>query len=97
VKEILQQVKEDLEKAYSNPGNFDLNQSIQQLQAAREQSGDKGTILEDAITALTQAKHAMPALEKAGDVSSSAVFGQAFNALDHALKSYVDADNDPVS
>ncbi|WP_404332942.1 hypothetical protein [Mesobacillus maritimus] len=96
MKEILQQVKEDVEKAYSNPGTIDLDQGIQQLQSAREQYGDKGTMLEDAITALTQAKHAMPALENAGDVSSSAAFGQAFNALDHALKSYVDVDNDPV-
>jgi hypothetical protein len=96
MKEILQQVKEDLEMAYSNPGTSDLDQSIQQLQTAREQSGDKGTMLEDAITALTQAKNAIPALENAGDISSSAAFGQAFNALEQAFKSYVDVDNDPV-
>lgn len=96
LKEILQQIKDDLEKAYSNPGSFDLDRSIQQLQSAKEQTGDKGTMLEDAITSLTQAKHAMPQLENAGDVASSAAFGEAFNALEHAMKSYVETDNDPV-
>ncbi|SEM19205.1 hypothetical protein SAMN05192533_101360 [Mesobacillus persicus] len=96
MKEILQQIKDDLEKCYSNPESFDLDRSIQQLQFAIGQNGDKGTTLEDTMTALTQAKHALPQLENAGDVASSAAFGQAFNALEHALKSYMDTDNDPV-
>ncbi|WP_338452356.1 hypothetical protein R4Z09_11000 [Niallia oryzisoli] len=88
MKEILQQVKEQLEKAYDHPGAIDLDHCIQQLQSALDQYGDKGTMIENAITALTQAKNSMIALENAGDVSSSAAFGQAFNALEHAIESY---------
>ncbi|KAA9023609.1 hypothetical protein [Niallia endozanthoxylica] len=88
MKEILQQVKEQLENAYDHPESIDLDQSIQQLQSALEQYGDKGTMIENVITALTQARNAKVALENAGDISSSAAFGQAFNALEHAIESY---------
>lgn len=88
MKEILQQVKDQLEKAYDHPESFDLDQSIQQLQSALEQYGDKGTMIENVITALTQARNSKAALENAGDLSSSAAFGQAFNAIEHAIESY---------
>ncbi|WP_394232213.1 hypothetical protein [Niallia oryzisoli] len=88
MKEILQQVKEQLEQAYDHPESCDLDHCIVQLQSALNQYGDKGTMIENAITALTQARNSKVALESAGDVSSSAAFGQAFNALEQAIESY---------
>src|SRR5213080_285173 len=96
MKEILQQVKEELETTFNNPESHDLDKSIQQLQTAKEQYGDKGTMIEDVIRALTQAKNARSQLENAGDISSSAAFGEAYNALGQAIKSYTDPDNDPI-
>jgi len=95
MKEVLQQVKEDLEKAFDHPEAVNLDEGIARLQQALEQYGDKGTMIENAITALTQAKNATVALKSAGDVSSSAAYGQAFNALDQAIESYVETNNDP--
>lgn len=96
MKKELQQVKETLEKAFESVDPQNLDQSIQELQSLREQYGDRGTMLEDTIRSLTQAKSAIPQLENAGDVSSSAAFGEAFNALQQAIKSYRESDNDPV-
>jgi ABC-type transporter Mla subunit MlaD len=97
MKEVLQQVKEELEKAYDHPQSADLDRSIEQLQAALEQYGDKGTMLENCITSLTQARNAMGALENAGDISSAAAFGQAYNALEHAIESYTNTNHDPLN
>jgi hypothetical protein len=88
VKELLQQVKEELEKAYDHPDFINLDDSIARLQQSLEQNGDKGTMIENVITALTQARNAKVQLQQAGDVSSSAAFGQAFNALEQAIESY---------
>lgn len=88
MKEVLQQIKSELEQAYDHPESHDLDHCIQQLQSALEQNGDKGTMIENVITSLTQARNAKVALEQAGDVSSAAAFGQAFNALEHAIESY---------
>jgi len=88
MKEVLQQVKEELEKAYDHPQSTDLDHCIAQLQQALEQNGDKGTMIDDCIRALTQARNAVGALENAGDISSAAAFGQAYNALDQAIESY---------
>jgi hypothetical protein len=88
MKEVLQQVKDELEKSYDHPQSSDLDRCIVQLEQALEQNGDKGTMIEDCIRALTQARNAMGALENAGDVSSAAAFGQAYNALDQAIESY---------
>ncbi|MCM3584510.1 hypothetical protein M3182_01975 [Mesobacillus maritimus] len=96
MKETLQRIKESLVQAFDQPETVNLDQSIQQLQSFKEQYGDKGTMIEDTITALIQAKHATVQLQSAGDVSSSAAFGQAFNALEHAIKSFEQVDNDPV-
>jgi polyribonucleotide nucleotidyltransferase len=96
MKEILQQVKEELEKTFSHPESHNLDHCIKQLQAAKEQYGDKGTMLEDCIRSVEQAKNAQIQLEKAGDVSSSAAFGEAFNALEQAIESYTDPENDPI-
>ncbi|WP_338469410.1 hypothetical protein R4Z10_11290 [Niallia sp. XMNu-256] len=88
MKELLQQVKIELEKAYDYPESTDLDRSIETLVQALEQNGDKGTMIENVITALTQARNAKVQLQQAGDVSSSAAFGQAFNALEQAIESY---------
>jgi polyribonucleotide nucleotidyltransferase len=96
MKQILQQVKEELEKTFSNPETHNLDRCIEQLQAAKEQYGDKGTMIEDLIRSVTQAKNAQVQLENAGDISSSAAFGEAFNALEQTIESYTDTDNDPV-
>ena len=88
MKDLLQQVKEELEKAYDHPDFINLDDSIARLQQSLEQNGDKGTMIENVITALTQARNAKVQLQQAGDVSSSAAFGQAFNALEQAIESY---------
>jgi hypothetical protein len=94
MKEVLQQVKEELEKAYDHPETADLDSCIHQLQSAKEQYGDKGTMIEDCIRSLTQARNAIGALENAEDVSSAGAFGEAYNALDQAIESYTDTNND---
>lgn len=96
MKEILQQVKNQLEKAFDNSDGHGLEQSIQQLQSALEQSGDKGTMIENVIESLTNAKNATQQLQNAGDASASAAYGQAHNSLEQAIKSYSDTDNDPI-
>lgn len=96
MKEILQQVKDELEKAFDDPESHDLDRSIQQLLTAKEQYGDKGTMIEDVIRSLTQAKNAKVQLENAGDISASAAFGEAYNALDQAIESYTETNNDPL-
>ncbi|XTP56856.1 hypothetical protein Q5760_13865 [Niallia sp. Krafla_26] len=88
MKELLQQAKKELEKSYDHPDSTNLDRSIEILQQALESDGDKGTMIEDVITSLTQAKNAKVQLQQAGDVSSSAAFGQAFNALEQAIESY---------
>ncbi|HAQ06951.1 MAG TPA: hypothetical protein DCR24_05280 [Bacillus bacterium] len=95
MKVILQQAKAELEHAYDHPEAHDLEESIRQIQMAREQYGDKGTILDDLIRSLTQAKHSEQALKNAGDISSAGAFGEAFNALEQAIESYSDTNNDP--
>lgn len=92
MKEVLQQVKEELEKAYDNPQSYDLSQSIKMLQNAVEQYGDKGTMIQNLITAMIQAKHSMVQMENAKDFSPTIAFGQAHNALEQAIESY---DNPP--
>ncbi|ALC90462.1 hypothetical protein AM500_12200 [Bacillus sp. FJAT-18017] len=95
MKEVLQQVKEELEKAFDHPERHNLDESIAKLHAALEQYGDKGTMVKDCITALEQARNSVPELEHAGTISSAGAFGEAFNALDQAIESYVDPNNDP--
>lgn len=96
MEEILKQVKAELEKTYSHPESHNLDQYIQQLQSAKEQYGDKGTMIDDVIRSLTQAQNAQAQLAHAGDTSSSAAFSEAYNALNQAIKSYTDIDNDPL-
>ncbi|MDR4948057.1 hypothetical protein [Neobacillus cucumis] len=90
MKDVLQQVKEELEKAYDHPEAVNLDRCIAQLQQAVEQNGDKGTMIEDCIRAVTQARNSIGALQNAGDISSAGAFGEAYNALDQAIESYTD-------
>lgn len=96
MKDILQQTMKNLEKAFDNPQSVDLESSIRQLQSAKEQYGDKGTMIEDAITALTQTKNSMVQMENANDSSPADSFGQAHNALAQAIEAYTETDNDPI-
>ncbi|WP_147535465.1 hypothetical protein [Bacillus marasmi] len=95
MKLLLQQIKEEVIRAYDHPEKYDLTACINELQSALDQYGDKGTMISNAITALTQANNSRIALKSAGDVSSSAAFGQAFNALEQAIESYSSHNNDP--
>ncbi|PLT32959.1 hypothetical protein [Bacillus sp. V5-8f] len=88
MKELLQQAKEILEYTYDHPESGRLAQCIDMLEGAKESAGEKKEMLENVITAVTQAHHAQRQLDIAGDVSSSSAFGQAFNALDQAIESY---------
>lgn len=88
MKEILQQVKDNLERTFDHPDSNDLTSSIALLETAIAQYGDKGTMLQDAIRSLTHAQNAKNQLEYAGDISSSASFGQAYTAINQALSSY---------
>ncbi|MED4225793.1 hypothetical protein [Neobacillus cucumis] len=90
MKDVLQQVKVELEKAYDHPESSNIDRCIAQLQQALEQNGDKGTMIENCIRAVTQARNSMGALQNAGDVSSAGAFGEAYNALDQAIESYTD-------
>jgi hypothetical protein len=90
MKDVLQQVKEELEKAYDHPESANLDQCIAQLQQAVEQNGDKGTMIEDCIRAVSQARNSINVLQNAGDISSAGAFGEAYNALDQAIESYTD-------
>lgn len=97
MKEILQQVKEELERACNNPESADLDQCINQLQSALSQNGDKGTMIENCIQSLTQARNSIGALKNAGDDSAKNAFGEAFNALENAIDSYTNVNNDPLN
>ncbi|MDQ0229020.1 hypothetical protein [Metabacillus malikii] len=96
MKEILEQAIKNVEKAYENPNTASLDDTIKQLQQAKEQYGDKGTMIEDAINSLIHAQHSIAHMETAKDFSPSAAFGQAHNALEQAINSYVNVDNDPM-
>ncbi|PLR80303.1 hypothetical protein CVD25_14760 [Bacillus canaveralius] len=96
MKEVLQQVRDDLENTFAHPGSASLDDSIRQLEEARQQYGDRGTMIEDVIRSVTHARNAREQLEHAGDISSTAAFGEAFVALDQAIESYTNPDNDPV-
>lgn len=88
MRDILEQVKENLERTFDHPRTNDLTASIELLETAKDQYGDKGTMLQDMIRSLAQANNAKNELEISGDISSSAAFGEAYNAVNQALSSY---------
>jgi DNA-binding winged helix-turn-helix (wHTH) protein len=49
MKEVLQHVKEVLERTFDQPNSSELDQCITELQQALETSGDKGKMIEDVI------------------------------------------------
>jgi hypothetical protein len=96
MKEILQQVKEVLERSFDHPNEQDLDYCLETLMQAKESAGEKETMFNDIINAVTHAKHAQAELEYAGTPASAAAYGQAFRALDQGIESYIDPDNDPI-
>ncbi len=96
MKEMIESAIKNVEKAYENPESANLTDTIKQLQEAKEQYGDKGTMIENAITALIQAQHSIAHMDTAKDFAPSSAFGQAHNALEQAMESFVEVDNDPV-
>lgn len=53
-------------------------------------------MIEDVIHAVTHARNARMELAEAGDESATNAFAEAYRALDQAIESYSDVDNDPV-
>lgn len=95
-KEVLQRVKEKLEQSFDQPGANDLDQCLRELEQLKATAGDKQQMMEDIIRAVTNAKNAQAQLAYAGDESATNAFAEAYRALDQAIESYGDVDNDPV-
>src|SRR5690606_16024456 len=83
MKEILTEALKTVEKAYENPHSVDLDKIIQQLQEAKERYGDKGTMLENTITALIQDINEGYGDKRRMLVSKIAAFIQMNNAIVH--------------
>jgi hypothetical protein len=96
MKEVLQRVKEKLEQSFDQPGVYDLDQSLRELEQLKATAGDKQQMMEDVIRAVTHAKNAQAQLANAGDESATNAFAEAYRALDQAIESYSNVDNDPV-
>ncbi|BDG42178.1 hypothetical protein [Saccharococcus caldoxylosilyticus] len=96
MKEVLQRVKEKLEQSFDQPGAYDLDQSLRELEQLKATAGDKQQMIEDVIRAVTHAKNAQAQLVNAGDESATNAFAEAYRALDQAIESYSNVDNDPV-
>jgi hypothetical protein len=88
MKEVLQHVKEVLERTFDQPNSSELDQCITELQQALETSGDKGKMIEDVIRSIEQARNAQIELKVSGDSSSTNAFGEAYRAIDQAIESY---------
>ncbi|RFU64492.1 hypothetical protein D0469_18200 [Peribacillus saganii] len=95
MKELLQQVKDILERSFENPNEQDLDFCLETLMKAKESAGEKQEMFENIINAVTHAKHAQAELEHAGTPSASAAYGQAYRALDKGIESYLETNNDP--
>jgi hypothetical protein len=95
MKEVLQRVKEKLEQSFDQLGAYDLDQCLRELEQLKA-AGDKQQMMEDVIRAVTHAKNAQAQLANAGDESATNAFAEAYRALDQAIESYSNVDNDPV-
>lgn len=84
-----------LEQSFDQPGAYDLEQCLRELEQLKEQGG-KQQMMEDVIRAVTHAKNAQAQLANAGDESATNAFAEAYRALDQAIESYSNIDNDPV-
>jgi hypothetical protein len=96
MKEVLQRIKEKLEQSFDQPDAYDLDQCLRELEQLKETAGDKQQMMEDVIRAVTHAKNAQAQLANAGDESATNAFAEAYRALDQAIESYSNVDNDPV-
>lgn len=94
--EALRRVKEKLEQSFDQPGAYDLDQCLRELEQLKTAADDKQQMMEDVIRAVTHAKNAQAQLANAGDESAINAFAEAYRALDQAIESYSNADNDPV-
>ncbi|OAT72131.1 hypothetical protein [Parageobacillus thermoglucosidasius] len=94
--EALRRVKEKLEQSFDQPGAYDLDQCLRELEQLKTAADDKQQMIEDVIRAVTHAKNAQAQLANAGDESAINAFAEAYRALDQAIESYSNADNDPV-
>ncbi|PLR95216.1 hypothetical protein [Bacillus sp. T33-2] len=95
MKEVLQHVKEVLEYSFDHPESNELDVCIRELEQAKESAGDKTVMIEDVIRAVTHARNAQTELRITGDIPATNAFGGAFRALDQAIESYTDVNNDP--
>ncbi|AEH49110.1 hypothetical protein [Parageobacillus thermoglucosidasius] len=93
--EALRRIKKKLEQSFDQPGAYDLEQCLRELEQLKEQGG-KQQMMEDVIRAVTHAKNAQAQLANAGDESATNAFAEAYRALDQAIESYSNIDNDPV-
>lgn len=96
MKETLQRVKEQLEQSFDEPRSTSLDAAIHELEQLKVSAGDKRQMIEDVIQAVTHARNARMELAEAGDESATNAFAEAYRALDQAIESYSDVDNDPV-
>jgi uncharacterized membrane protein YccC len=94
--EALRRVKEKLEQSFDQPGTYDLDQCLRELEQLKTAADDKQQMMEDVIRAVTHAKNAQVQLANAGDESAINAFAEAYRALDQAIESYSNVDNDPV-
>jgi hypothetical protein len=94
--EALRRVKEKLEQSFDQPGAYDLDQCLRELEQLKTAADDKQQMMEDVIRAVTHAKNAQAQLANAGDESAINAFAEAYRALDQAIESYSNVDNDPV-
>ncbi|AST00499.1 MULTISPECIES: hypothetical protein [Geobacillus] len=96
MKEVLQRVKEQLEQSFHDPLSTNLDEGIRELEQLKASAGEKQPMIEDVIRAVTHAHNARVELAAAGDESATNAFAEAYRALDQAIESYSDVDNDPV-
>ena len=96
MREVLQHVKDVLERAYDNPNEHDLDHCIRSLEEAKGSAGDKAQMIDDIIRAVTHARNAQDELENAGDISATNAFAEAHRAVEQAIASYANIDNDPI-
>ncbi|NNU84130.1 hypothetical protein ETC05_09890 [Geobacillus sp. BMUD] len=96
MKEVLQRVKEQLEQAFGEPRSTSLDGALHELAQLKANAGEKRQMIEDVIRAVTHARNARMELAEAGDESATNAFAEAYRALDQAIESYSDVDNDPV-
>ncbi|KAF0996201.1 hypothetical protein [Geobacillus sp. TFV-3] len=96
MREVLQRVKEQLEQAFDEPRSTNLDGALHELEQLKASAGEKKQMIEDVIRAVTHARNARMELAEAGDESATNAFAEAYRALDQAIESYSDVDNDPV-